>query len=310
MATGILSIAAHNHNYQWISDALGVLATAAMVVLVGLVLGLVAQRRIRWDLTDPDVTLGLCTFVAACAVLDSRLSAHPTIVRSLGVVALLSWLALSTLTTRNMAARSWTELRDRAHGEWELGSVGTSGLAVVTAQAARQTGDHRWLVIALPVWLLAIVIYGLMTWLILWRIVAERRDREGFEPDDWILMGAMAIATLAGDRIHGVAPQWLAGPVRAVTVVTWVAASLWIPPLVYFVLHHVNQRPGVLRFAGVWWAVVFPLGMYSVATDATAAELGAASMQTVSLVFFWNALTAWVIVVLAGLLRFRRAFLR
>ena len=38
-------------------------------------------------------------------------------------------------------------------------------------------------------------------------------------------MGAMAIATLAGDNIQAVAPAWLAGPVRAVTIVTWVAVT-------------------------------------------------------------------------------------
>jgi tellurite resistance protein TehA-like permease len=308
MATGILSIAARNHYYRWISDTLGVLATVGLLVLVALVVvTVVTRRRVAiWDLADPDVTLRLFTFVAACAVLDSRLTAHPVVVRSLGVVALSSWLALLVLTARNMAARGWTVLRDHAHGAWELASVGTSGLAIVAAQLARYTGHRMWLAAAASLWVLAIGIYGLMTWLILWRTISERTDRDGFEPDDWILMGAMAIATLAGDDIHSVAPEWLADRVRAVTIVTWVVASLWIPPLIYFVLHRVNQRPGVLRFTGVWWAVVFPLGMYSVATDATAAELGMASMQTVSLVFFWNALTVWLIVVGAGLLRIRQ----
>jgi tellurite resistance protein TehA-like permease len=90
-----------------------------------------------------------------------------------------------------------------------------------------------------------------------------------------------------------------------VTIATWAVASLWIPPLVYFVLHRVNRRPAVLQLTGAWWALVFPLGMYSVATAAMAIELRSAALQTVSLVFFWNALTAWVIVAVAGLLRLR-----
>ncbi|MEO8815319.1 MAG: tellurite resistance/C4-dicarboxylate transporter family protein [Mycobacterium sp.] len=310
MATGILSIAARNHHYRWISDTLGVLAAAGLLVLVVLVpVTFAVRRRVGWDFTDPDVTLRLFTFVAACAVLDSRLTAHPVAVRGLGVLALGSWLLLGVATVRNMAAQAWAALRDRAHGAWELGSVGTSGLAIVAAQAARHTDDHRWLLLAVPAWVLALGIYGLMTWLILWRSTTERLDLEGFEPDDWILMGAMAIATVAGDWIHaalvGSAPAWLAESVRVVTIVTWVVASLWIPPLIYFVLHRVHRRPGMLKFDGVWWAVVFPLGMYSVATDAMAAELGMGSMQTVSLVFFWNALTAWLIVVIAGMLRVR-----
>ena len=224
----------------------------------------------------------------------------------LGAVAMASWLVLVVLTARNMSAHRWAALRDRAYGAWELASVGTSGLAIVATKVARDTGEHWLLAVAVPVWVAALCIYGLMTWLILWRTVVERQDRAGFQPDTWILMGGLAIATLAGDNIHSLAPAWLAGPVRAVTVVTWVAATLWIPPLIYFGLHRIAQRPDMLRFAGVWWAFVFPLGMYSAASYAMAAELGQRSLITVSLVFFWDALAAWLIVVVAGLLRASR----
>lgn len=134
-------------------------------------------------------------------MLDSRLVTQPVVVRVLGVVTLSAWLALAILTGRNMVARGWTALREQAHGAWELGSVGTSGLAIVAAQVAGNTGDRGWAVVAVVVWLLAIVIYAVLTWLILWRTVTERADREGFAPDDWILMGAVAIATLAGHTI-------------------------------------------------------------------------------------------------------------
>lgn len=49
--------------------------------------------------------------------------------------------------------------------------------------------------------------------------------------------------------------------------------------------------------------MVFPLGMYSAATSATAAETGRPALRTVSLVFFWIAFAAWLLVVIAGLAR-------
>jgi tellurite resistance protein TehA-like permease len=311
MATGILSIGAHNHQYNLVSDAMGVIATLSLVFLVVLVLAkaCAGQRKLHWDLSDPDVSLRLITFVAACAVIDARLSSNVWVMRVLGAVGLSCWLILVGLSARNMLAQRWTALRDHAHGAWELGSVGTSGLAIVIARAAHSTGQRWWLAVAVLAWVAALCIYGLMTWLILWRVVNERQDRDGFEPDTWILMGGLAIATLAGDNIHRLAPAWLAGPVRVVTIVTWVAATLWIPPLIYFALHRIGRPPNMLRFAGVWWAFVFPLGMYSAASYAMAVEIGQPSLRTVSLVFFWDALAAWLIVVVAGLMLFSRAVL-
>lgn len=92
------------------------------------------------------MTLRLVTFVASCAVLDTRLSSHLAVLRILGAVALSSWLVLIVLTVRNMSAHGWVALRDHAHGAWELASVGSSGLAIVMAQVAYYTGGcgGRW----------------------------------------------------------------------------------------------------------------------------------------------------------------------
>jgi tellurite resistance protein TehA-like permease len=58
----------------------------------------------------------------------------------------------------------------------------------------------------------------------------------------------------------------------------------------------------VLAFAGVWWALVFPLGMYSAASYPMVARTHRNALLIVSLVVFWDALAAWLIVVVTGLL--------
>ena len=113
-------------------------------------------------------------------------------------------------------------------------------------------------------------------------------------------MGGAAIATLAGDHIHRAG----FAEIRPETVVTWMVATLWIPLLVV-----ISVRPR----AGNWWAAVFPLGMYSSATFATAVETGWRPLTTVSLVFFWIAFFAWLVVtveLLLRILRFRRDYRR
>jgi tellurite resistance protein TehA-like permease len=151
-------------------------------------------------------------------------------------------------------------------------------------------------------------IYVIMAGLMVWRAAAERPDRNGFEPDSWILMGALAIAVVAGHYIHQQSRNGVAIGVFVLTVAAWALASLWIPLLIYFSLHRVEQRPRLLQFTGAWWAMVFPLGMYSVASSIMASEIHVPALKTVALIFFWDAFLAWCIVAIAGLLRTPQAF--
>ncbi|MEZ0356941.1 tellurite resistance/C4-dicarboxylate transporter family protein [Mycobacterium sp. SA01] len=288
MATGIVSIAAADHGHRWISLALAVIAAIALPVLV--VACALIWRRSAPDFGDPDVLLRLFTYVAACAVLGARLVEYRAVLWILAGLALQFWLTLTPLVVRRMWRIRWLGLRDRSHGAWELASVATSGLAILSA-------DLQWLFGALVFWVLALLAYAAMTALILWRAFHERLDPGGFEPDGWILMGGLAIATLAGDRIHRI---WTSEVVVTTTVVTWALATLWIPVLAYFGIRRFTV-PGAWGFRGVWWAMVFPLGMYSAATFAMAAETGWRGLHTISLVFFWVALAAWVILTAGGL---------
>jgi hypothetical protein len=82
------------------------------------------------------------------------------------------------------------------------------------------------------------------------------------------------------------------------TLMTWVVATLWIPPLAYAT---------VRRLAGVGWPTVFPLGMYASATYAMAVETGWHWFVEVSLVFLWIAVTGWISAAALSLQRFRRS---
>jgi len=280
MATGIVSIAALDHGFSVISLVLIVLAAAALpVLMVGIA---TAWKRESWKLTDLDVALGLCTYVAACAVVGARLAEHRWVLWVLAGMALQGWLSLAPVVARRM----WREragLRDRAHGGWELASVATSGSAILMA-------DLKVVFWALVLWAIAIVVYLVMTGLIVWRAVHDSSAPELVQPDIWILMGGAAIATLAGDHIHkaGLTFVW------PVTVVTWVVATACIPVLVYVCIRH---------RVGLAWAAVFPLGMYSSATYATAVETGWQWLTIVSLGFFWIALVAWMLTALQALAR-------
>jgi tellurite resistance protein TehA-like permease len=253
---------------------------------------MVARVWREFDMRDPNVALSLFTYVAACAVVGARLAEHRIVLWVLAGMALQGWLSLMPLASRSMWRHGSTGLRDRAHGGWELAAVATSGLAIVSAEL----DILFW---AMVFWALGLCLYVVMTTLVLWRVRHDASSPELVRPDVWILMGGIAIATLAGDHLHGILiPGPIADGVRAVTVATWIVATAWIPVLVYVALR---------RSVGLGWPAVFPLGMYASATYAMAVETGWRWFVAVSLTFFWIALAAWLIVAVGALMRFRRA---
>lgn len=276
MATGIVSIAAEDHDIRVVSEVLVVLAVVTLPVLMVMV----ARAWREFDLRDPGVTLPLFSYVAACAVVGARLAEHRVVLGVLAGMALQAWLSLAVPAARSMWRLRWTGLRDRARGGWELVSVATSGLAIVCADL----GIVFW---AIVFWVLGIALYVLLTGLVLWRARHDASSSELVQPDVWILMGGIAIATLAGDHLHhALLPGPIADGVRTVTIVTWIVATVWIPLLVYV---------AVRRSVGLGWPVVFPLGMYSSATYAMAVETGWRWFSSISLAVFLIALAAWLI---------------
>jgi tellurite resistance protein TehA-like permease len=129
------------------------------------------------------------------------------------------------------------------------------------------------------------------------------------EPDDitpllWVVMGAAAIATNAGSTLilakDGTAFLQAMRPlVDGVTLVMWAWASWWIPMLVLLGLwkHGVRRLP--LKYTPTLWSLVFPLGMYALASlrFSLAAELP--PLKTISVAMTWMALAAWAATALA-----------
>jgi tellurite resistance protein TehA-like permease len=302
MATGIVAVAASYHAYWRIGLGLRVLVVAACLPLA---IGFAARAltepgRVVRLVRDPDVAFRMFTFVAACAVTVACWPNQRVADASLDGIGLLGWLMLMPLACVDVCHCGARQLRDRAHGAWLLPSVATQGLAATTADVAQHS--HSWvlLLIATAAWVLGLLLYLAVSALIAWRALSAPFLPDAVTPDSWILMGALAIAALAAGRIFTAARALEAAPLaawaQAGTWWTWALASAWIPVLLYAEMWCIDHLVGSLHYQGVWWAAVFPIGMYSAATARTATVLDIRALTTVSLVFFWIALTLWVLV--------------
>jgi tellurite resistance protein TehA-like permease len=194
-----------------------------------------------------------------------------------------------------------------------LAAVGTESLALTAAHLSR-AGVPVLLGVALACWALGLAAYAVIAVPVVRRITAARGSPEVLGPDVWVLMGALAIATLSGSSVvtasgaSGALP-WVPGVLAPALVGLWALATAWVPVLVAGEVRRARRVPP--RYERVRWATVFPVGMYSAACSGLAVVLaghaaGGSSrpvavglppvLRDVGDVAFWVALLVWGVV--------------
>ena len=89
---------------------------------------------------------------------------------------------------------------------------------------------------------------------------------------------------------------------KGFTLFFWAAGTWWIPLLVAMGFWRHAWRRVPLRYDPQYWSLVFPLGMYSVATYVFSSVTGFAYLEGIAGVFAVVALGAWG-VVFTGMIR-------
>src|SRR5262249_51407456 len=150
--------------------------------------------------------------------------------------------------------------------------VSTESLAVLGALVAAEAPDPpAVLFIALAACLAGAMLYVPLITMILQRWLFSTTDERSMTPPYWINMGALAITTLARSPLLLVQGDWpplqrLAPFLEGFTLLAWAMATWWIPLLVLVgIWRHVVRRFPI-AYDPQYWSMVFPLGMYAVAT--------------------------------------------
>lgn len=305
MATGIVSVAAWFLGLApiaWLLLALNAIAFAVLAALALLRL-LRHAPAIAAELRDHRTGPGFLTIVAGTNVLGDQISlltAHQHVAAALLIVASLLWLFLVYCFFVGIATRSLKPpLAKGIGGTWLLVVVAPESAAILGAQTAHVFASPPAILLAsLSLYLLGAALYVVLITLIVYRWLFLPMAPEEFDPPYWINMGAAAITTLAGARLsEAVAGVPMLAEVRGYivgeTVLFWAIASWWIPLLAAVMIrrHRVGRVP--LRYHFDYWAMVFPLGMYSAATMNFSRAIGATFLSPVGHLFFWLAAAAW-----------------
>lgn len=306
MATGIIAVGASQQDLDPVADALYAIAVVAFAVLAVLN----AFRLVRYprllisDLTHHRTGFSFLTLVAALNVLGS------------GAVVLHQWWSVAWVLWIAGAA-FWSvllyppllgvilgdpkpALGEGINGTWFLLTVATESVAVLGALLLAHLDAPSQLLelTVLAAFTLGLVLYLIVMTMLFLRWTFSPLGPDELQPPSWIAAGAVAITVLAGSNLlaaRQVSPRLdrLAPFIEGMVVLAWGTATFWFPVMIAIgVWRHLVRRVP-LRYHPAYWALVFPIGMYGVATYRMIAVTGLDDLTVLPRLALAMALIAW-----------------
>lgn len=277
MATGIIAVACEQQGLGPAAEALYAItafAYVALAVLIGLRIAFF-PRAVVDDFRHPEKSFTFLTLVAATNVLGS---ASAVVHGWWGLAWVLWWVSLPLLAVclyvpliTAILERRAPDLGRGINGTWFLMTVAIQSVAVLAALLLAHSQHDLLAFVSLAAFGIGLVLYVTVMTLIFARWTLTRVDPTEIHPPAWIAAGAVAITTLAGSNMITAASaserlQLLLPYLEGMTVLAWATATFWFPVMVAVGLWRHLYRRVPLTYDPAFWAMVFPLGMYSAAT--------------------------------------------
>ncbi|MCL1870363.1 MAG: tellurite resistance/C4-dicarboxylate transporter family protein [Promicromonosporaceae bacterium] len=310
MATGIISAGMSLEGFAVLSSVLLVVCAVAFVTLLSLTVWRVVAYRgaAAEDFMDPRRAFGYFTYVAGTNVFGVRLAlaGHHTATAVLLTFTFLAWVVLGYVVP-------WTAVLGRqerpvvitANGTWFIWVVASQSVAVAAAtiEPVFEAGRRELALLAVVSWSVGVFLYGAAGVLVALRLMLYKFGPEELTPPYWVSMGALAITVLAGARIVEMADAPMVhatrGLIAGLAVVFWAFATWLIPVLVAAGwCRHVRRRVP-LRYEATLWSIIFPLGMYGVASIYLGRADTLPIVENIGRVDLWVAFGAWAVVLAA-----------
>jgi tellurite resistance protein TehA-like permease len=304
MATGIISNSLLLEGYPTPSNVLLMVNLVAYPWLCLLTVWRAARfgDAFRRDLFNPRVVFSFFTFVAATDVLGLALDLRgfSTLALLLWCLAIAVWIVLIYLGFGVLLLLNNKDGADVAYGAWLNGIVGTQSLVLLgthTVLPATSAGPSAAILIC-ALWTLGLGLYGIYAALLSYRAFFFDLKSADATPILWVVMGAAAISANAGATLvagDSTLPflQSIEPFVAGVTLALWAWATWWIPLLLLLGIwkHLILRMP--IDYTLLLWSIVFPLGMYAVATLRLSHLAAVPSLGVWAWAVTWVALAAW-----------------
>tara|TARA_R110001592_G_scaffold65716_1_gene201711 strand:+ start:22606 stop:23616 length:1011 start_codon:yes stop_codon:yes gene_type:complete len=304
MATGIISIGLKHLEFELLSTVFAVVAFSAWIILL-LLCGLRLykySKAIITDLTSPRMVFSYFTLVAATDIVGMLAHdwGYTNFAISCWFIAFISWCLLLYLAFSVLTFMSHENNVNIMHGGWLITIVGTQSLVLLGIKIAPELGEyaHYMMLEVHMLWGLGLCLYGIFVTLFCYRIFFLNLRPEHLSPLLWVVMGAAAISANAGTSLIEIENQvaFLAVQkpfIDGITLMIWSWATWWIPLLALFGVwkHGINHLP--FQYEASVWSMVFPLGMYTVASARIGQVAEFPPMIWIAQIMIVFALIAW-----------------
>jgi tellurite resistance protein TehA-like permease len=314
MATGIVSIGAFLYNMRYLASALLIANIVFYIILwIVLIFRIIKYPAdIKKDIISSSRGVTFLTIVAANNVLGNQfalMTSYQDIAIylwefGLGLWAIILYNFFIVLTIKEPKQGIDISLS----GAWLLIVVATESVSVLGALVAHEMVNKDVIIfISFCAFMIGGMHYMVFISLIIYKWLFTSMKAELLTPPYWINMGAVAIITLAGSRILMFTDnhQWLTGVqyfLSGFIIFFWAFATWWIPILFLLpIWRHVIQKVPV-KYDPQYWSLVFPAGMYTVATFNLSKALHLPFILSISNIFIYFSLAAWGIVFI-GMIR-------
>lgn len=305
MATGIISDTMAVTGHRAVSGALFAMNCVLLPwLLTATIIRALRHRAALWaDLTNSRLVFGFFTIVAACDVFGGSLSIRGMTEIALGLwlAALALWFVLIYFSFGVLTFLKSEQEANVVHGGWLNAIVGAQSLVVLGATVAPELGDlapSAFMLIHM-LWGVGLGLYGIFITLFAYRIFFFAFEPKDITPLLWVVMGATAISTNAGSvLLLTESPLPFLGAMHpfidGVTLIMWAWGTWWIPLLILFGVwkHGVCRVP--VTYTPMLWSLVFPVGMYSLASLRLSLASDFAPLETMARTMIWVALALWL----------------
>jgi tellurite resistance protein TehA-like permease len=312
MATGILAIGATLEDVRWLAEALYAVTAATYLILAVLLVWrlLVAPSMVAADITSHAKGFAFLTTVAATNILGSAsgvVHGWWTVAWGLWWWSLALWVLFVYATLFAVVLKGPKPgLEHGINGTWFLLTVATESVVVLGGLLLGRHPDDLLAFALIAAFALGLVLYLIVMTMVFLRWTFTELEPTEADPPAWIAAGAVAITVLAGSNLLGARGasariDRLAPFIEGVTTLAWATATFWFPLMVAIGVwrHVINRVP--LRYHPSYWSLVYPLGMYGVATYRMRAAIGLDALGWLPKVTLAIAMAAWT-AAFAGLL--------